>query len=445
MKHLSPSSLVLAALALTACARSYDDVTAADDSAADAQRARELPLLTMPPIERPTVAEFAAQTRKELSDDASKNYARTVVDAYGRLGFFPLTFDPLAGQEQVTTTQFGAFYSSETKTITLIGKVSGTVLVHELVHALQDQHFDLKRFYATGRSTDEEMAKRGLIEGDAELAELRVSIWEQGGTPTTAIGSFITVTTARGLSEQVLGRSTVPLFFMAYPAFAYSYGAAYVKAKLGLDRGRWSYDEVNALFAESGPASTQEVLRGGGEVDAMVPTGLSTLPFAVHQEYETTMVDRMGEWHTYLLLRGSSGVLPSVAGVEPARELAEITRQWDGDQLVLLRKKDGMSPPSRSSPAAIVWTSIWDSDEGAASIRTRLVALHTGLTDIPDDRLFRATDGEEMWVEQRGNQVCFVKNLDAARMEMLAREALSTRDEKRLGILRTFASTPIVH
>ena len=438
---------MLAALTLVACARSYDDVDAVTNAASDAERARELSLLTMPPIERPTIEEFAAQTKKKLADDANKVYARTIVDAYGRLGFFPLTFDPLAAREEVTTTQFAGFYSPQTKTVTLIGDVEYPSLGPALVHALQDQHFDLARIDDTSRSTDEALAKRGLVEGDAVLAELRATVWAQGRDPTSTISSFFTPAGARRLSEQALGRAPGLLYFMAYSTFAYSYGAAYVKAKLGLDAGRWAYAEVNALFAGTGPESTQEVLREGRDVDPILPTGLKTLPLAVAQEYEPTMVDRMGEWYTYLLLRPNarSGALPPANALPPALGLDETTRQWDGDQLLLLRKKDGSSPPSSSSPAAIVWTSIWDSDEAAASIRTRLVALHTGLGSIPDDHLFRATDGEEIWAEQRGNQVCFVKNLDPARMEMLAREALSTRDEKRLAILRSFASTPIEH
>lgn len=43
-------------------------------------------------------------------------------------------------------------------------------VVHELVHALQDQHFDLGRIIAEERSTDADNALGALLEGDATLA-----------------------------------------------------------------------------------------------------------------------------------------------------------------------------------------------------------------------------------------------------------------------------------
>ncbi|MFV1991165.1 MAG: hypothetical protein ACC652_10535, partial [Acidimicrobiales bacterium] len=66
------------------------------------------------------------------------------------------------------------FYSDDSKTLTIRGEEITTdvklTIVHELVHALQDQHFDL--------STTDDLegqalvAKRALIEGDARAVEV---------------------------------------------------------------------------------------------------------------------------------------------------------------------------------------------------------------------------------------------------------------------------------
>ncbi|WP_135854894.1 Hvo_1808 family surface protein [Halorussus salinus] len=51
--------------------------------------------------------------------------------------------------------------------------VSSTTLVHEIVHALQDQHFDLTSDQLRPRTEDAIRARSGLVEGDARFVEER--------------------------------------------------------------------------------------------------------------------------------------------------------------------------------------------------------------------------------------------------------------------------------
>jgi hypothetical protein len=110
----------------------------------------------------------------------------------------------------------------------------------------------------------------------------------------------------------------------------------------------------------------------------------------------------------------------------------------------VLRKKNGDKPTTASSPSGIVWTTVWSDAAAASTIARRLTNLHGGVLKS-NDNLFAMTstkDGEAIWLEQRGNVVCFVKNLAPEIAGPLAHAALYTRDERRFETLRTLSLKP---
>src|SRR5262249_50709272 len=62
------------------------------------------------------------------------------------------------------------YYDTRTKALYLYDDIKGNyqrgVLIHEMVHALQDQHFGLARLHAASYSSDQELARAALVEGD---------------------------------------------------------------------------------------------------------------------------------------------------------------------------------------------------------------------------------------------------------------------------------------
>lgn len=70
------------------------------------------------------------------------------------------------------------YYSPRDKTLFVYADVSGSyqrgVLIHEMVHALQDQHFGLDKLHQTDDDDDAAMAKAALIEGDATYTMIEV-------------------------------------------------------------------------------------------------------------------------------------------------------------------------------------------------------------------------------------------------------------------------------
>ena len=111
-----------------------------------------------------------------VKDKALREYPPEALRREGLLlqivGFAPPTFDYLGEMMKLLEAQLEGFYEPKNGTMYLAADLHGpqaqATLAHELVHALQDQRWDLKKRsdYKPGRG-DEAMALACLAEGDA--------------------------------------------------------------------------------------------------------------------------------------------------------------------------------------------------------------------------------------------------------------------------------------
>ncbi len=136
-----------------------------------------------------------------------------------------------------------AYYDIRKKEVVLYDDIKGSyskaVLIHELVHALQDQHFDLKKLHEAAGS-DAELARAALIEGDAMLVAIEMLQKDQPGIA--------------GMLMSPLDKSK-----NLQNAFLYGQGARWVKhAK---DKGK-GWESVNRRYAFP-PMSTASILHPG--------------------------------------------------------------------------------------------------------------------------------------------------------------------------------------
>jgi uncharacterized iron-regulated protein len=136
------------------------------------------------------------------------------------------------------------YYSSKDKALFVYDDIAGNyqrgVLIHELVHALQDQHFGLGRRDDAPPGSDAEMALSALIEGDATFTMIEVLKKDQPAVTRMLDG---TLEKARNLRN----------------AFLYAQGARYVKALK--ERGGW--EAVNRAYRFT-PHTTAAILHPEG-------------------------------------------------------------------------------------------------------------------------------------------------------------------------------------
>lgn len=136
------------------------------------------------------------------------------------------------------------YYSLKEKALFLYDDIRGSyergVLIHEMVHALQDQHFGLKKLHQSTFGSDAELALAALIEGDATYTMIELLKKDQ---PQVAMMLEVPLEKAKNLRH----------------AFLYAQGARYVKALK--ERGGWA--AVNAAYRFP-PRSTAAILHPEG-------------------------------------------------------------------------------------------------------------------------------------------------------------------------------------
>lgn len=381
---------------------------------ARAQEVRELPLLRGVPIDTLTRDEYIARVDEQVQEIDDQDLEE-LADTYGRLGFFGDDLD-LRSTLSGSRDWVGASYSSKTERITLIGDVPDDTVIHEIVHALQDQHFDLEA-YDDLETSDAYLARRAVVEGDADLAGGRFILNEEHGSDLYTTDWEKLFLVRAKLSRQIIAGSAYP-FFAAYPSFTYNSGVIYCVYNLtGATPSNledtlpypfmWSRED--ALFGERPPASTRQIMtldaQGAGAV-----VGLGDVPSQLTERFERVDWDVLGAYYTYLLF------YPVRSSIDVADPL---DLEWEGDRALFVRDR-------QTSDVGVVWTSRWSSAEAAERAETALRAVHGVTADMVEPSLGTADNGEVTWIERDDAQVVFLKNVDAALAPELAGAALST-------------------
>ncbi|MFT7618636.1 MAG: hypothetical protein ACI97A_002283 [Planctomycetota bacterium] len=128
---------------------------------------------------------------KELTPEIASKHERCMV----MLGLYDHQTDLRSAAMALLAEQVAGFYNPEKKELFLIKrsgeesanskKMDRTIMAHELVHALQDQHFNLTKFLSDV-STNDDMttARKSLVEGDATWAMLA---FDQGAKMTSSM------------------------------------------------------------------------------------------------------------------------------------------------------------------------------------------------------------------------------------------------------------------
>ncbi|MFC6768019.1 Hvo_1808 family surface protein [Natrinema soli] len=267
-----------------------------------------------------------------------------------------------------TETVYGGavkgYYDPETDEIVIVSENPETpeldelTLGHELVHALQDQRFNLSRL--NGSTQDAELAGNGLAEGDASWVEREYearcgSEWDclspSGGEQT-------------GNLDVNWG-----IYFAVYQP--YSDGPAYVDH---LRRQGEGWSAVNAAYDDP-PATTSAVIHPGSErepTDVSVPDRSSDgwRQLSVDGEAANDTVGEAGMVAMFAAdaMDGSQSSVISASELFGSEEGSynydhSATDGWAGDELVIYTSDeiDNESDPAAAGEAGYVWRTQWQS------------------------------------------------------------------------------------
>jgi hypothetical protein len=126
---------------------------------------------------------------RQITENMPPEEVAGVKAAYAAFGMIPDTLDLEQLLLDLYSEQVIGYYDPETKTLYLVEGTPSrdlrTVLAHELVHALQDQHVDIDSLISPSRGNDRQTAAQAALEGQATLVMFALLMEEQLGRPVT--------------------------------------------------------------------------------------------------------------------------------------------------------------------------------------------------------------------------------------------------------------------
>jgi hypothetical protein len=266
------------------------------------------------------------------------------------LGLVPPDFDLRENTVDLLTEQAAAFYDYNKKKLFILegsdtGAEERVALVHELAHALADQHFHLGKFIHEGqRSDDGSTARQAVMEGQASWLMAAYLARQSGvvaGVPDSVLAKM--TNDIEGTAAQYPVFSKEPLYVRESLVFPYSRGMLFqdeVYRKMGRD----AFSEI---FLHP-PESTQQILHPDRYLAGMKPVvpRLPAIPSA--HEFRELAEGSLGELDFRILL---SQYIGREEGEPLAAHLA-------GGSYQVLEHKRGKFP-------VLVFASTWDSGQSA--------------------------------------------------------------------------------
>jgi hypothetical protein len=267
------------------------------------------------------------------------------------------------------------------------------VMAHELTHALQDQHFNLKRFenWPKGDS-DAEVAAHALIEGDATLA---MTLY-MAKNPLVAL-AFIR--SSQEIESEQFKRA--PRALRESLMFPYVEGSAW--ATQLYKRGGW--EMVSQAFNKL-PQSTEQILHADKYFAYEAPQKVSLPEFKslLGPSWKRIDYDVNGEWGFYLVLDEF---------LNNTNESKRAAAGWGGDRFALYET-------AKLGETFIAQLTAWDTELDAKEFfdayAKRTPKRHTGATELKSiaNRVEWQTSNGIVAIELRGSRVAILEGIPAA-------------------------------
>jgi hypothetical protein len=287
------------------------------------------------------IAGVRAHVAREVPRDVIRNQGELLVG----LGLVPRDFDYEEGTFRLLESQLAGFYEYRDKKMYLASDLdeasADLTLAHELVHALQDQHYDLaSRMAYQPEENDRESAFQALAEGDATSAMMDVMAPQHRLAVEMPDDLFIAGIES-SMSTSAVGESA-PKVLRASLIAPYVDGVLFVHAlrRRGIARGGadpTGWNEVDRVW-KSPPETTEQLLHLD-KFDAR-EAAERVLPVAAPAE---------SGWSTfYEDVFGEQGLRISAEQWVPKKTAALVAEGWAGDRLAVFRRVapgDGSSAP----------------------------------------------------------------------------------------------------
>ena len=347
---------------------------------------------------------------KNLAEETTPEELDAEFKTLVAFGLVPANFQYKDFMVKLYTEQVAGFYDPKTKELNLADwnslEMQQPVMAHELTHALQDQHFDLRRFEKWPKGDgDREMAIHSLIEGDATALMIDYLMKPMGTSVTK-----IPLIALQKMNEQ-MNSPDMPAFNSAPNVikesliFPYSQGLIFAYEVMKAQ----GWEGVSNAYKDL-PQSTEQILHPAKYLanEQPVKVALPDVATTLGHGWKRIKADVNGEFGYYLILAEH---LDKVI----ARKASE---GWGGDQYALYEN-------AAKTQRTLVHLSRWDAAQDAAKFfeayaaRTAKRFPKATANKTPQQIVYAMPTGEIL-LELRGDAVLAIEGAAIGTAKKLA-------------------------
>ncbi len=360
-----------------------------------------------------------AQVKKRILKILHTEYTDAELDAESlslkRFGLIPETSNYLKIMVDLLQDQIAGFYDPADKKLFIAGwapEGGEMLMAHEIDHALQDQHFDLKAFMKDDKRNGDSMgARQALVEGDGMALMIEFKLAEMKQAPPWGNPMIVSLLTS-GMRQEMKGMSKVPLALREGLVFPYLSGLEFVAHV----RKTHPWKAIDAIYSKP-PLSTEHILHPEKYESYEQPHLVTAQRPALLSGYNETVSTVMGEKGIELFLR-SHGVKQERAAVAAAG--------WGGDRMAVYATQGHTG--SKLKDTIGVSLSSWDDENDAKefmeALEHALPTLAGGSRVAGSSKLLQFKIGKSGRViaERRASQVLILVDAPASVADALRKQ-----------------------
>jgi hypothetical protein len=303
------------------------------------------------PIAVMSKEEWGQWVADRMRESVKPEELRVEETAMKMFGFVPADFDLRGATVDLMTEQAAAVYDHKTKRMIIVqgaapDEMQEAVLVHELSHALADQHFDMHRFLDKGpRSDESEAARLAVVEGQAMWIMLEAMLNRSGQSlkkNSTVLELMLPAMREMAASQYpVFGKS--PLYMKESLLFPYSAGLKFQQAVVEkMDR------DAFAAVLRDPPRNTHQIIHPELYLAHETPATVEPPEYEQRDKTKKLTDGDIGEMdvHVWFEQYGSK------------QEADKLAPAWRAGRFELVENRVTKKPLLR-------WVILWDSPESA--------------------------------------------------------------------------------